>query len=113
MDVLLIDDAPEFRLLLRSIFEQAGHSVREAVDGQAGVDAAANCPDMILLDLAMPVMDGFEALPLLREACPDTSITVLTGFMTDVVEERALGLGADRVLEKGISLTELVALAAT
>ena len=64
-------------------------------------------PDALVLDLAMPVMDGFEAIPEVRRRSPDTRIIVLSGFDTGVMCERALALGAHVYFEKGISFFDL------
>ena len=63
---------------------------------------------MILLDLAMPVMDGLEALPTLRELCPDAKIVVLSGFGAAQMTRRALAAGADGYLQKGVPLRTIL-----
>ena len=71
---VIIDDAPDLRDLLRITLESGGFDVvAEAGDGRTGIEAAsAQPPDVILLDLTMPVMDGLEALPALRAGLPAT-----------------------------------------
>ena len=73
-------------------------------DGRAGRRAwsARERPDVVLLDLAMPVMDGVEALPLIRELVPDARIIVLSAFARRV-RRAVLAPGADGYLEKGTS----------
>lgn len=84
--------------------------VGQAGDGQEAIDLVASTPvDVLLLDLAMPTMDGLEALPKLRAASPDTRVIMLTGFGTREIRERALAAGADRYLEKGIMPDEILA----
>ncbi|WP_241462317.1 hybrid sensor histidine kinase/response regulator [Aeromonas finlandensis] len=61
-NILIVDDMASNRYILRSLLEEAGYQVREATDGQQAVDAAAQVtPDLILMDINMPVMDGYEA----------------------------------------------------
>lgn len=61
-NILIVDDMASNRYILRSLLEEAGYKVREATDGQQAVDAAAQAtPDLILMDINMPVMDGYEA----------------------------------------------------
>jgi DNA-binding NarL/FixJ family response regulator len=102
--IFLCDDVPELRALLRYGLEEDTELkvVGEAGSAQAGIDAVAELrPDVVLLDLSMPGMDGLEAIPRLREVSPGTSIIVFSGFAADRMRGPALALGADRYLEKG------------
>ena len=111
--VLLIDDTPDVRALVRRALERSGglEVVAEAGDGSAGVDAAReHQPDVVLLDIAMPVMDGLEALPLIREALPDATVIMLSGFGADLMVDSALRSGADGYIQKGRPLKELVSI---
>jgi DNA-binding NarL/FixJ family response regulator len=65
-------------------------------------------PDVVLLDLAMPVMDGLQALPALRAALPRARIVIFSGFEHQALAEEALQAGADAYIEKGTSVTQLV-----
>ena len=83
--------------------------VGEASDGQEGVDLVRDSrPDVVLLDLAMPVMDGIEALPLIRDLVPHAQIIVLSAF-GGAVSKQVLASGADGYLIKGTPLREIVA----
>ncbi|MGH2757676.1 MAG: ATP-binding response regulator [Actinomycetota bacterium] len=111
--VLLADDTPEIRLLLRMALELEGgfEVVAEAADGAQATNLADDHrPDAVILDLAMPVMDGLEAIPAIRRAAPDAKILVLSGFTSDQMEREALAVGADAYLEKGVPPHEIVAL---
>ena len=107
---VVIDDTRDIRELLSLVLTRSGMEVvGEAGDGQAGVEVVrAERPDVVLLDLAMPVMDGVEALPIIRELVPDARIIVLSAFAGSV-REQVLDWGADGYLEKGTPLKKVVA----
>ncbi|MEQ4521923.1 MULTISPECIES: response regulator [Nocardioides] len=88
-----------------------GHDVvGEAGDGRAGIEVVGrHQPDLVVLDLSMPVMDGLEALPHLRRTSPDSTIVVLSAHGADQMAQRALDLGADGYIEKGTSLRVVLA----
>ena len=112
--VLVVDDAEDLRLLLRVRIETSDSLtvVGEAADGVAAVEQARELqPDLVMLDLAMPRMDGLEALPLIREAVPGVRVIVLSGFDRGSMAERALAAGADHYVVKGGRLSELIQLA--
>jgi DNA-binding NarL/FixJ family response regulator len=102
--VLICDDVDEIRELLRAAVGLAPALLvlGEAADGNAAVAQAVELhPDVILLDLAMPVRSGLDALPELRRVVPDAKIIVLSGITSDIVEDRVLALGAAHYLQKG------------
>ena len=83
--------------------------VGEAGDGVAGIEAVRlEHPDLVLLDLSMPVMDGLEALPSIRLLVPGAKIIVFSGFGATKMSERALATGADGYLQKGMSLKRIL-----
>ena len=100
---VLIDDMSEIRMLLRMALEDVGIDVvGEAADGAAGVEVAGACmPDIVILDVSMPVMDGLTALPWIRDTLPDAKIIMLSAFDRELCEEPALERGADAYVEKG------------
>ena len=83
--ILLVDDHPLTREALASLLAQHGFSVvGEAADGAEALERAAElAPDLVLLDLSMPGMDGLTALPGIREAAPDCEVVVLTASGTE------------------------------
>jgi PAS domain S-box-containing protein len=110
--VLVVDDAEDIRTLLRLRLARNGgiEVVGEARDGLEAVAMARSLrPDLVLLDMAMPRMDGLEALPLIRDAVPGVRVIVLSGFNEDTMERRALAAGADRYVVKGGNLDALLA----
>jgi DNA-binding NarL/FixJ family response regulator len=88
--ILLVDDHPLTRSALAGLLRQHGFEVvGEAEDGEQAIECAAElAPDLILLDLSMPGLDGLSALPRLREAAPNCEVVVLTASGT---EENLLG----------------------
>jgi signal transduction histidine kinase/CheY-like chemotaxis protein len=110
--VLLADDVAALRNLVRLAIESSGRFrvVGEASDGGGAItEAVALHPDLVLLDLSMPKMDGLEALPRILEAVPTTRVVVLSGFNHVRMAPVATRLGASAYLEKGLEPAELVA----
>ncbi|MFL6060013.1 MAG: response regulator [Marmoricola sp.] len=109
--VLIVDDAEDIRLLLRLRLASNGayDVVGEAADGLAAVEATRRLqPDVVLLDMAMPRMDGLQALPLILEAAPGAHVIVLSGFNQSTLEDEAIAAGADRYVVKGGSMRDLL-----
>ncbi len=108
--VVVCDDTPAVRMLVRVVLaEHKIEVVGEAGNGADAVEVVRTfVPDVILLDLAMPVMDGLEAIPLIKEAVPTTKIVVMTAFDGTMVEA-ALQAGADAYLAKENAMRDLPA----
>lgn len=109
--VVVCDDQPAFRELIAAVigFEPDMEVVGEAGDGRQAIEVVRSLrPDVLVLDLAMPELDGIEALPHIREASPDTRVIIVTGFGSESVKQRALAAGAATFVEKGTDIDELV-----
>ena len=109
--VVVVDDAPEVRLVVRTSLRLSGHFdvVAEAGDGAAAIDLARkHQPELMLLDVSMPGVDGLQALPLVLEVSPDTQVVVYTGFAEEGLAVRARQLGAAAYLEKSAKTEEVV-----
>ena len=103
--VLICDDVPSMCVLLGVIVElRTGlRVVGEARNGDQAISAAERLqPDVVLLDLSMPVRTGFDALPEIKRVAPDAKVIVFSGFSTSVVADDVLAHGADRYIEKGV-----------
>jgi DNA-binding NarL/FixJ family response regulator len=111
--VLVVDDAANLRELLTLLLdtEDDFEVIGTASDGNQALQVAeALHPDIVLLDLAMPIMDGMQALPQLRRFLPAAIIVIFSGFEQVALVDEALAAGADAYLEKGASVTQLVEL---
>jgi DNA-binding NarL/FixJ family response regulator len=109
--VLIADDALYIRAIVRAVLnESSGYVVvAEAGNGKQAVEeSAVSQPDVVLLDLSMPVMDGLEALPLIRAAAPDASVIVLSGLAESIAGAAARDGGAIGYIEKDDLVTTLV-----
>lgn len=105
--ILIADDFQDVRMLLRLQLQRTGRFevVGEAANGEEAVARATELqPDVVLLDMSMPRMDGLEALPLIRDAVPGVHVLVLSGFDEGSMAQRAIELGADGYIEKGLRM---------
>lgn len=104
--ILVVDDEPDVRFLLRMIFQGAGHSVVEARNGRAALDCIAEAtPSAVVTDLMMPVMDGRELIEQLR-ADPQTATVPIVLISASPMD----AAGADAVLKKPFRSEDLLAL---
>lgn len=109
MKILIVDDDPRLRDLVRLALERAGHAVLTAADGrQALVHCARAQPDLVVLDVGLPEMDGFETCRRLRERS-EVPVLFLTARDDEIDRILGLELGADDYVTKPFSPRELVA----
>ena len=117
--VVLVDDSPDVRMLVRACLQMSG-GLEVVAEGATGHDAISlarhHRPDLMLLDVSMPGMDGLEALPQVRAVSPGTRVVMFTGFEEQGLGDRARELGAVALREKSSSVLlladELLALMA-
>lgn len=111
LTILLVDDYADSRFVLRKFLESEGYKVLEAVNGREAVEMAQSiCPDLILLDLNMPVLDGLTAAEMIRTSaqdCRDVPIIAITGFDTYGMREAALEAGCNGYISKPIDFAQM------
>jgi two-component system cell cycle response regulator DivK len=109
--ILVVEDQEDLRGVLRTLLTGSGYDMIEAADGQAGVEQAkAERPDLILMDIQMPVVDGYEATRRIK-ADPDlkaTPIIAVSSFAMKGDEERARAAGCDHYVTKPYSPMQLL-----
>ena len=107
--VLVVDDEPHIRTVLRGYLEADGFAVVEAADGETALQAVhAGQPDLVLLDVMLPGIDGLEVLRRLR-AFSDVYVVLLTARTEEVDKLVGLGVGADDYVTKPFAIGELLA----
>lgn len=110
--VLVVDDVEGLRRLVTIVLNQrdAYDVVAEAASGEEAIEQVEKAgPDVVLLDLSMPGIDGFETLAHIHERDPDAHVIVLSGHEKQDMAQRAVEQGALAFIEKGEDPTELVA----
>jgi DNA-binding NtrC family response regulator len=107
--ILIVDDDAQIRRLCRTTLEQTGFVAREASNGAEALEAIAETSfDLIVLDLSMPDMDGFEFLKAVRVKSPKLKIVVISGFMGGTMLMAAKLFGAAATLAKPFSPDSLL-----
>lgn len=110
-EVLVVDDEPNILLSLEFLMQQAGYTVVTAADAERAVDLIAkHCPDLILLDISLPGMSGFDLLEQLRQKAETRNLPVimLTAHGREVEREKGMALGANDYITKPFSTRDLV-----
>ena len=108
--ILIVDDSASNRELLRSILENTGHEVTEAGDGeQALTEMAAAPPDLAIVDIQMPLLDGYGVLARLRgdERLSRIPVIALTAYAMERDRERGLAAGFRAYLTKPVTMLHL------
>ncbi len=107
--ILVADDSMSVRMYMRSVLEKEGYSVLEAVNGNDALGKTeTHRPDLLLLDLLMPQMDGFEVLAQLKNRSITLPIVVITADIQDGVKDECIGLGALTVINKPVDFSKLL-----
>jgi len=109
--ILIVDDNAVIRRSLRHILETIGgwNVVGEAVDGRDAIDKAQQLrPDLIVLDLAMPVMNGLEAARELNQIMPQVPLLMYSAFADKFMEKQAQAVGVKAVISKASDMETLV-----
>jgi two-component system cell cycle response regulator DivK len=109
--ILIVEDEPRNLKLVRDLLERFKYETIEATDGEQGVQLArAQKPDLILMDIMMPKMDGLEATRIIKEDAVTKHIPIiaLTSFAMKGDKERTLEAGCDGYISKPIDIRELM-----
>ncbi len=109
--ILIVEDESKNMTLIRDLLQASGYKTIEATDGEQGVELAkASKPDLILMDIQMPVMDGLEATRILKAdtTTKDIPVLALTSYAMKGDEERILEAGCNGYLAKPFDIQELL-----
>jgi two-component system, OmpR family, KDP operon response regulator KdpE len=107
--VLVVDDEPPIRKLLRMGLSTQGYQILDAPNGKTALELMAEEPDLVILDLGLPDIQGLELLRLIRERNEKVPIVVLSSRGDETAKVQALDLGADDYVTKPFGMDELLA----
>lgn len=108
LDVLVVDDQPGVRYLMDIIIRELGHRVRSAENGLTAIEEVrAAKPDLVFMDVRMPMMGGLEALGRIKMISPDTEVVLMTAYISDETVELAMRKGAMCCITKPFDVDEL------
>ena len=108
-EILVVDDDPDIRMLVRTLLERTGAVIHEAADGRSALrEFHAQRPDLVILDVAMPELDGWEVLERIRDLS-DVPVIMLTARGQELERVRGLQGGADDYVVKPFGRQELIA----
>jgi CheY-like chemotaxis protein len=108
VSVLVAEDDKLIRTIFAEIVKGEGFAVVEAENGQSALDLVASQKiDMIISDMKMPVMNGFDLLVAVKKTHPEIPVTVITGFNSEYLEADALAAGADAYITKPFKVTDI------
>src|SRR5262249_43634468 len=109
LKVLVVDDEPPIRKLLRLGLSTQGYDILDAPSGKVALELIAQKPDLIILDLGLPDIDGLELARRMRETNEGVPIVVLSSRGEEAAKVKALDLGADDYVTKPFGMDELLA----
>jgi len=109
LKVLVVDDEPPIRKLLRMGLETQGYQTIDASNAKAALELMSDKPDLVILDLGLPDMQGLELLRQIRAAREDLPVVVLSSRGDEVTKVAALDQGADDYVTKPFGMEELLA----
>lgn len=109
--ILIIDDDHEFRVMLKDLLSELGHTTSEAIEGGSGLDLyKRESFDLVFIDVIMPGKEGIETIPLLRSINPEVKIIAMSGggaIGPDDYLDMALLMGAKKSLKKPFRLSDV------
>ena len=109
LKVLVVDDEPPIRKLLRMGLSTQGYEILDAPSGRVALELVAQKPDLIILDLGLPDIEGLELLRIMRQKNEGVPIVVLSSRGEEAAKVQALDLGADDYVTKPFGMDELLA----
>ena len=109
LKILVVDDEPPIRKLLRTGLAAQGYEVLDAPNGKTALELLASKPDLVILDLGMPDIDGLELLRRIRQSHEGLPVVVLSSRDDEAGKVAALDLGADDYVTKPFGMEELLA----
>jgi two-component system, OmpR family, KDP operon response regulator KdpE len=109
LKVLVVDDEPPIRKLLRMGLDTQGYQMLDAPNAKTALELMTEKPDLVILDLGLPDMQGLELLRQIRQLREDLPIVVLSSRDDEVAKVKALDLGADDYITKPFGMEELLA----
>jgi two-component system cell cycle response regulator DivK len=108
--ILVVEDQEDNRRIVRDLLNSVGFELIEAVTGEEGVRMAEiGKPDLILMDIQMPVLDGYEATRLIKAKMAHVPIIVITSYALSGDADKAMAAGADAYVSKPFSPRDLLA----
>lgn len=111
MKVMVVDDSSFILLVCKQALEKSGYEVIEALDGIEAVEKAQKFqPDFIIMDIALPKKNGFEATMMIQELLPKTKVLAISAIEEDWVKEKAIQSGCFDFLPKPFEAVQLLAL---
>lgn len=106
--ILVVDDQKGVRQLLETFFEEKGFKVTTATNGQEAVNSAdRETPDLIVMDVKMPIMSGAEALAQIKAKFPNLPVIMMTAYADLLMQQELARLGAETCLLKPLELEQL------
>ncbi|MDK2821661.1 MAG: two-component system, response regulator, stage 0 sporulation protein [Clostridia bacterium] len=109
-NILIVDDQSGVRSLLRLVFQEEGYKVDTAINGLDALRKVEQWrPDIVLMDVEMPVMGGLEALSLIKSVAPKTAVIIMTAYVESSSLKEVWRLGASDFIYKPFDLEDLKA----
>jgi signal transduction histidine kinase/DNA-binding response OmpR family regulator len=105
--ILVVDDRWENRAVIVNLLEPIGFEILEACDGKEGLAQLATNPDLVITDLAMPIMDGFEMLKHLRKTHPSLPVIVSSASVFEIDQDKSIAAGGNTFLAKPVQAETL------
>ena len=106
--ILVVDDEHDIREILEEFFTLKGYSVKTAENGETGLEVFKDfAPDLALVDLLMPIMNGFQFTKAVLKKHPGFPIIIITGYSKEYNQKDILGMGVREIIKKPLQLDKL------